>query len=375
MGPFTVYDEVQRGLTTLAGETWNPHRRRVPRLDVGTIDDLSKPRSTRVGFRLQVRPDLIDEYRAHHARRVARDAARHSGAAVGTTTRCSSTTTARLFGYFETTGTLRDAVSGDAERARERALAGVDGPLLRDRRLAGRPADAGARRGLPPPMSCDDVEEYIHMTTNPDVAAGVRDLSIELPSWAFGNSGTRFKVFAQKGVPRDPYEKIADAAQVHAVHGRGAERRAAHPVGPGRRLRRVWPSTPPISACASAPSTPTSSRTTTTCWARSPTRTRGSVARPPTTCWSASTSWTPPGRATSSCGSPTAPTTPARTTSRPVRIGWPTALAEVYASASATTSGSCWSTSCSSRPSTRWTCRTGARRTLTASRSGRRRRW
>jgi L-rhamnose isomerase/sugar isomerase len=42
---------------------------------------------------------------------------------------------------------------------------------------------------------------------------------IELPSWAFANSGTRFKVFRQGGVPRDPYEKIADAAQVHAVTG------------------------------------------------------------------------------------------------------------------------------------------------------------
>ena len=43
--------------------------------------------------------------------------------------------------------------------------------------------------------------------------------AIELPSWAFGNSGTRFKVFAQPGVPRDPYEKIADAAQVHQFTG------------------------------------------------------------------------------------------------------------------------------------------------------------
>src|SRR3954464_8586165 len=42
---------------------------------------------------------------------------------------------------------------------------------------------------------------------------------IELPSWAFGNSGTRFKVFAQPGVPRDPYEKIADAARVHRHTG------------------------------------------------------------------------------------------------------------------------------------------------------------
>jgi L-rhamnose isomerase/sugar isomerase len=40
-----------------------------------------------------------------------------------------------------------------------------------------------------------------------------------LPSWAFGNSGTRFKVFAQAGVPRDAFEKIADAAQVHRYTG------------------------------------------------------------------------------------------------------------------------------------------------------------
>jgi L-rhamnose isomerase / sugar isomerase len=43
--------------------------------------------------------------------------------------------------------------------------------------------------------------------------------TIELPSWAFANSGTRFKVFGQPGVPRDPYEKIADAAQVHRWTG------------------------------------------------------------------------------------------------------------------------------------------------------------
>ena len=47
----------------------------------------------------------------------------------------------------------------------------------------------------------------------------LRAQRIELPSWAFGNSGTRFKVFKQAGVPRDPFEKIADAAQVHAVTG------------------------------------------------------------------------------------------------------------------------------------------------------------
>jgi L-rhamnose isomerase / sugar isomerase len=42
---------------------------------------------------------------------------------------------------------------------------------------------------------------------------------IELPSWAFGNSGTRFKVFGQPGVPRDPFEKADDAAQVHRYTG------------------------------------------------------------------------------------------------------------------------------------------------------------
>ena len=47
-----------------------------------------------------------------------------------------------------------------------------------------------------------------------DVLGQLERQSIELPSWAFGNSGTRFKVFATPGTPRDPFEKIADAAQV-----------------------------------------------------------------------------------------------------------------------------------------------------------------
>jgi L-rhamnose isomerase/sugar isomerase len=47
----------------------------------------------------------------------------------------------------------------------------------------------------------------------------LRAQQIELPSWAFGNSGTRFKVFPQPGVPRDPFEKIADAARVQAHTG------------------------------------------------------------------------------------------------------------------------------------------------------------
>ena len=49
------------------------------------------------------------------------------------------------------------------------------------------------------------------MTTDA-VRAALSRQEIELPSWAFGNSGTRFKVFTQPGVPRSPEEKIADAA-------------------------------------------------------------------------------------------------------------------------------------------------------------------
>ena len=51
------------------------------------------------------------------------------------------------------------------------------------------------------------------------VKAALRQQEIELPSWAFGNTGTRFKVFVQPGVPRTPWEKAEDAAQVHRFTG------------------------------------------------------------------------------------------------------------------------------------------------------------
>ncbi|WIE78127.1 L-rhamnose isomerase [Curtobacterium sp. MCSS17_016] len=60
------------------------------------------------------------------------------------------------------------------------------------------------------------------MTSTPSFAGIADQLArqqIELPSWAFGNSGTRFKVFSTPGTPRDPYEKIADAAQVQEYTG------------------------------------------------------------------------------------------------------------------------------------------------------------
>jgi L-rhamnose isomerase / sugar isomerase len=51
------------------------------------------------------------------------------------------------------------------------------------------------------------------------VKSALRAQRIETPSWAFGNTGTRFKVFPQAGVPRTAWEKVDDAAQVHAFTG------------------------------------------------------------------------------------------------------------------------------------------------------------
>jgi L-rhamnose isomerase / sugar isomerase len=45
------------------------------------------------------------------------------------------------------------------------------------------------------------------------------DLAVEIPSWGFVNTGTRFRVFPQAGVPRDPFEKIEDAATVARYTG------------------------------------------------------------------------------------------------------------------------------------------------------------
>ncbi|GAA2193389.1 L-rhamnose isomerase [Streptomyces bangladeshensis] len=57
------------------------------------------------------------------------------------------------------------------------------------------------------------------MTDLAAVKAALKTQAVETPSWAYGNSGTRFKVFAQAGVPRSPWEKLQDAARVHAVTG------------------------------------------------------------------------------------------------------------------------------------------------------------
>ena len=57
------------------------------------------------------------------------------------------------------------------------------------------------------------------MALEQSVADKLAEQVIELPSWAFGNSGTRFKVFTTPGTPRTVQEKIADAAKVHELTG------------------------------------------------------------------------------------------------------------------------------------------------------------
>ena len=64
-------------------------------------------------------------------------------------------------------------------------------------------AESLRRRGV-------DVEE---------VKGALKRQRIETPSWGYGNSGTRFKVFPWPGAARNVYEKLADAAVVHRLTG------------------------------------------------------------------------------------------------------------------------------------------------------------
>jgi L-rhamnose isomerase/sugar isomerase len=52
-----------------------------------------------------------------------------------------------------------------------------------------------------------------------DVVAELRRLEIETPSWGYGDSGTRFKVFPWPGAAKTVEERIRDAALVHRLTG------------------------------------------------------------------------------------------------------------------------------------------------------------
>lgn len=52
-----------------------------------------------------------------------------------------------------------------------------------------------------------------------DIMEAMRRFSVETPSWGYGDSGTRFKVFHWPGAARTLREKLDDAAQVQRVMG------------------------------------------------------------------------------------------------------------------------------------------------------------
>src|SRR5579875_166785 len=57
----------------------------------------------------------------------------------------------------------------------------------------------------------------------PDTSQTVHDalsrFRVEIPSWGFANTGTRFGKFIQNGAATTTEEKFADAGQVHALTG------------------------------------------------------------------------------------------------------------------------------------------------------------
>ncbi len=66
------------------------------------------------------------------------------------------------------------------------------------------------------------------------VARKAMALRIETPSWAYANCGTRFGIVKDPAAPRDPYEKVADAAQVHKFTG----------ITPAVAVHVLWDSVP-----------------------------------------------------------------------------------------------------------------------------------
>ena len=127
--------------------------------------------------------------------------------------------------------------------------------MARPHRPADRPGDripSAARRGLPPRVTRAGPDGGDGMTDRPNgpgdraairarpASAGPStDLAVEIPSWGFVNTGTRFRVFPQTGRPaRRRSRRSKTRRRSPATPGIAQDGRAAHPVGRGRRLRR-----------------------------------------------------------------------------------------------------------------------------------------
>jgi hypothetical protein len=108
-----------------------------------------------------------------------------------------------------------------------------------------------------------------------DHAVQVLDsFQIEIPSWGFANTGTRFGKFVQPAAASTIEEKFADACRGEPPHRRNAHDGPARALGPAQRPGdvaakcRAWND---ASVSAPAPSTPTSFRIRSTSSARSAT--------------------------------------------------------------------------------------------------------
>jgi L-rhamnose isomerase / sugar isomerase len=51
------------------------------------------------------------------------------------------------------------------------------------------------------------------------ISRALSRFEVETPSWGYGDSGTRFATFQQPGRPRDVFERLQDAAEVHRLTG------------------------------------------------------------------------------------------------------------------------------------------------------------
>ena len=127
---------------------------------------------------------------------------------------------------------LRRGAGPDGADGRQRPLAGGDGRPVRRHRdsrpdqgflaldeifnLEDQLAAASTRSPKTKPHHQQTRTDHEHHRNGPGPP---RELAIEVPSWAYGNSGTRFKVFGTPGTPRTVQEKLADAAKVHELTG------------------------------------------------------------------------------------------------------------------------------------------------------------